>query len=175
MQTRKGWGQAKFAVTLLFLAELEISSSQPRVRGRSPSSPQPSLHAPGDEAIEGSVRLRTLWLGSQGCVPVEEALAEIPLGRDGPWRQPAEPLARLSLRGHREPVSHDAPITSSCSNIGRVSLQEPQGIGGPIVTRTDVRLEARELGRATKGPSERREAPEAEVTDLRLTDLPNGL
>jgi hypothetical protein len=26
-----------------------------------------------------------------------------------------------------------------------------------------------------KGPGERREAPEAEVADLRLTDLPNGL
>jgi hypothetical protein len=26
-----------------------------------------------------------------------------------------------------------------------------------------------------KGPGERREAPKAEVTDLRLTDLPNGL
>jgi hypothetical protein len=67
------------------------------------------------------------------------------------------------------------PITSSCSNIGRVLLQEPHGIGGPIVTRTDVRLEARRPGRTAKGPGERREAPEAEVADLRLTDLPNGL
>jgi hypothetical protein len=175
MQTRKGWGQAKFAITLLFLAELKISSSQPRVRGRSPSSPQPSLHAPRDEAIEGGVRLHTLWLGSQGCIPVEEALAEIPPGQDGPRRQPTDLPTRLSLRGYREPVSHDAPITSNCSNIGRVSLQEPHGIGGPIVTHTDVWLEARRLGRAVKGPSERRKDPETKVANLWLTDLPNGL
>jgi hypothetical protein len=136
------------------------------VRGQSPSSPQPSLHALGDEAIEGGVRLRTLWLGSQGCVPIEEALIEIPPGGDGPRRQPAEPPARLSLRGHRKPVSHDTPITSSCSNIGRVSLQELHGIGGPIITRTDVRLEARRPGHTAKGPGKHREAPEAEVADL---------
>jgi hypothetical protein len=67
------------------------------------------------------------------------------------------------------------PITSSCPNIGRVSLQEPHGIRGPIITRTNVRLEAWRPGRTTKGPDERREALEAEVADLRLTDLPNGL
>jgi hypothetical protein len=67
------------------------------------------------------------------------------------------------------------PITSSCPNIGRVSLQEPHGIRGPIVTRTDVWLEARRPGHTAKGPGERRESSEAEVTDLRLTDLPNGL
>jgi hypothetical protein len=41
--------------------------------------------------------------------------------------------------------------------------------------RSDVRLEARRPGRTAKGSGECREAPEAEVTDLRLTDLPNGL
>jgi hypothetical protein len=82
---------------------------------------------------------------------------------------------RLSLCSHREPVSHDAPITSSCPNIGCVTLQEPHGIGGPIVTRTDVCLEARRPGRTAKGPGERREAPEAEVANLRLANLPNGL
>jgi hypothetical protein len=41
--------------------------------------------------------------------------------------------------------------------------------------RTDVHLEARWPGRAAKGPSERCEAPKAEVADLRLADLPNGL
>jgi hypothetical protein len=80
MQTRKGWGQAKSALTLLFLAELKIPSSQPRARGQSPLSPQPSLHAPEDETIEGSVPLRTLWLRPQGSVPIEEALTEIPPG-----------------------------------------------------------------------------------------------
>jgi hypothetical protein len=41
--------------------------------------------------------------------------------------------------------------------------------------RTDVRLEARRPGHTAKGSGERREAPEAKVTDLRLADLPNGL
>jgi hypothetical protein len=54
-------------------------------------------------------------------------------------------------------------------------LQELHGIRGPIVTRTDVRLEARRPGRTAKGAGERHEAPEAEVADLRLADLPNGL
>jgi hypothetical protein len=67
------------------------------------------------------------------------------------------------------------PITSSCTNIGRVSLQEPHWIGGPIVTRTDVCLEARRPGRVAKGSGERCEAPKAEVANLWLTDLPNGL
>jgi hypothetical protein len=66
-------------------------------------------------------------------------------------------------------------ITSSCSNIGRVLLQEPHRIGGPLVTRTDVRLEARRPGRTEKGSGKRREALEAEVADLQLVDLPNGL
>jgi hypothetical protein len=66
-------------------------------------------------------------------------------------------------------------ITSSCPNIGRVSLQELNRIGGPIVTRTDVRPEARRPGRTSKGPGKRRKAPEAKVADLWLTDLPNGL
>jgi hypothetical protein len=82
---------------------------------------------------------------------------------------------RLSLRSHQEPVSHDAPITSSRPNIGRVTLQEPHGIRGPIVTRTDVRLEAQWPGRTAKGPDEHCKAPEAEVADLRLANLPNGL
>jgi hypothetical protein len=60
-------------------------------------------------------------------------------------------------------------------NIGHVLLQELHGIEGPIVTRTDVRLKARWPGGTAKGPGERREAPEAEVADLRLTNLPNGL
>jgi hypothetical protein len=102
-------------------------------------------------------------------------LIELPLGRDGPRGQPAEPPARLSLHSHREPVSHDTPITSSCPNISRVLLQEPHRVGGSIVTRTDVRPEARWLGRTAKGSGKRREAPEAEVADFQLTDLPNGL
>jgi hypothetical protein len=64
----------------LFLEELKVSSSRLRVGKWSPLSPQPGLHAPGDEAIKGDVHLRTLWLGSQGCIPVEEALIEIPPG-----------------------------------------------------------------------------------------------
>jgi hypothetical protein len=59
---------------------MKVPSSRPRARGWSPPSPQPSLHAPEDEAIESGVRLRTLWLRPQGSVLVEEALVEIPLG-----------------------------------------------------------------------------------------------
>jgi hypothetical protein len=141
--------------------------------GRAPPSPQPSLHAP--EAIEGSVHLRTLRLRPKGSILVEEALTEIPPGQDGFRGQPAEPLARLSFHGHREPVGHDRPIASSRSNIGRVALQEPNGIEGPIITRTDVRPEARRPSRTAKGPGERRESPEADVANLRLANLPNGL
>jgi hypothetical protein len=53
-------------------------------------------------------------------------------------------------------------------------LQELHGIGGPAVTRTSIRLEARRPRRTAKGPGERREATEAEVADLWLT-LSNGL
>jgi hypothetical protein len=67
------------------------------------------------------------------------------------------------------------PIASSCPNIGCVPLEELHGIRGPIVMRPGVWLEAWRPGRTTKGSGERREAPEAEVADLRLTDLPNGL
>jgi hypothetical protein len=55
-------------------------------------------------------------------------------------------------------------------NIGCVPPQELHGIGGPIVMRTDVWLEAWRPGCTAKGSGERREAPEAEVTDLRLAD-----
>jgi hypothetical protein len=41
--------------------------------------------------------------------------------------------------------------------------------------RHDIWLEARRPGRTAKGSGERREAPEAEVADLWLADLPNGL
>jgi hypothetical protein len=40
---------------------------------------------------------------------------------------------------------------------------------------SDVRFEARRSGRTAKGSGERREALEAEVVDLQLADLPNGL
>jgi hypothetical protein len=96
--------------------------------GQSPSSSQPSLHAPGGEAIEGGVRLRTLWLRPQGSVLVEEALAEIPPGRDGSGRQAQDPLPGLTLCGHRESVGHDAPITSSCPNGLCIPLQKLDGI-----------------------------------------------
>jgi hypothetical protein len=53
-------------------------------------------------------------------------------------------------------------------------LQELHGIEGPVVTRTNIRPEARRTRRAAKGPGERREALKAEVTDRCLT-LSNGL
>jgi hypothetical protein len=53
-------------------------------------------------------------------------------------------------------------------------LQELHRIGGPVVTRTNIRPETRRPRRATKGPGECREAPKAEVADLRLT-FSNGL
>jgi hypothetical protein len=39
----------------------------------------------------------------------------------------------------------------------------------------DIWLEARRPGHTTKGFGEHREAPEAEIADLRLANLPNGL
>jgi hypothetical protein len=53
-------------------------------------------------------------------------------------------------------------------------LQELHGIGGPVITRTNIRPEVRQPRRAAKGPGERREALIAEVTDHWLT-LSNGL
>jgi hypothetical protein len=53
-------------------------------------------------------------------------------------------------------------------------LQEFHRIEGPIVTHTNIRPEARRPRCTTKGPGERREAPEAEVADLWLT-FSNGL
>jgi hypothetical protein len=93
-----------------------------------PPSPQLCLLAPWDEAIEGSVRLRALWLRPQGSVLVEEALAEIPPGRDGPRRQTQDPPSRLILCSHREPVRHDAPIASSCTNGDGILPQKLDGI-----------------------------------------------
>jgi hypothetical protein len=145
------------------------------MKRQSPSSPQLNLCAPGDEAIEGSVCLRALWLRPQGSVLVEEALADIPPRRDGLWGQPPEPPTRLSLRGHQEPVGHDTPITSGCPNIGCVALQELDRIGSSIITRADVWPEVRRPSRTVKGPEERREALEADVADLRLTNLPDNL
>jgi hypothetical protein len=129
----------------------------------------------GDEAIERSMHLRALWLRPQGSVLVEEALAKILPRRDGLWGQPPEPPARLSLRGHREPVGHDTPIASGRPNIGCIALQELDRIGVSIITCTDVWPEARRPSRMTKGPGERREAPEADVVDLWLVNLPNVL
>jgi hypothetical protein len=67
------------------------------------------------------------------------------------------------------------PIASSYTNIGLVPLQDLHEIGGPIVTRPNVWLEARRPGRTAKGSGECREGPEAEVAELWLADLPNGL
>jgi hypothetical protein len=53
-------------------------------------------------------------------------------------------------------------------------LQELHGIGGSIVTRTDIRLEASRPRCAAKWPGERREALKAEVTGRWFT-LSNGL
>jgi hypothetical protein len=53
-------------------------------------------------------------------------------------------------------------------------LQELHGIGGSVITRTDLWPEARRPCCTAKWPSERREALEAEVTGRRRT-LSNGL
>jgi hypothetical protein len=53
-------------------------------------------------------------------------------------------------------------------------LQELHGIGGPVVTRTDLRPEGRRPCRAAKWPVERREALEAEVAGSRRA-FSNGL
>jgi hypothetical protein len=52
-------------------------------------------------------------------------------------------------------------------------LQELHGIGSPVVTRTDLRPEARRPHCAAKWPSERREALKAKVTG-RWRTLSNG-
>jgi hypothetical protein len=67
------------------------------------------------------------------------------------------------------------PITSGYPNIGCVALQELDRIGSSIITRADVWPEARRPSRTVKGPGERCEAPEADVADLRLTNLPDNL
>jgi hypothetical protein len=74
------------AVTLCSLRRRRAPFPKRRQGGDDPEAPLPYLHAPGDGAIEDGVGLRVLWLRSQGCVSAEEALAEVPPGRDGSWR-----------------------------------------------------------------------------------------
>jgi hypothetical protein len=55
------------------------------------------------------------------------------------YARPGAPApARLSLGCHHEPTSHDAPITSRRPYTSHVLLQELHGIGGSVVTRTDI-------------------------------------
>jgi hypothetical protein len=79
----------------------------------------------------------------------------------------------LSLCCHHEPTGHDTPVASRRSYGGRILLQELHGIGGSVVTRTDLRPKARRPCCAAKWPSERREALEAEVA-RRWRTLSNG-
>jgi hypothetical protein len=65
------------------------------------------------------------------------------------------------------------PVASRRPYGGRVLLQELHGIGGSVVTRTNLRSEARRPCCAAKWPGERREALEAEVA-RRWRTLSNG-
>jgi hypothetical protein len=60
-------------------------------------------------------------------------------------------------------------------DINCVALQELDGVGQSVEASRRVWPEARQPSRTTKGPGERREAPEADVADLRLVNLPDSL
>jgi hypothetical protein len=50
-----------------------------------------------------------------------------------------EPSSRRILEGHGEPVGHNTLISTRGLNDDDVELEELYGVGGPIITRADVR------------------------------------
>jgi hypothetical protein len=52
-----------------------------------------------------------------------------------------EPSSRSVLEGHGEPICHGTLISTCGLDGDDVELEEFDGVGGPVVTRADVRLE----------------------------------
>jgi hypothetical protein len=52
-----------------------------------------------------------------------------------------EPSPRRILESHRKPIGHHALISTRGLNGDDVELEELNGVGGPIITRADVRPE----------------------------------
>jgi hypothetical protein len=52
-----------------------------------------------------------------------------------------EPSSRSVLEGHGEPIGHRTLISTCGLDGDDVELEELDGVGGPIVSRADVRLE----------------------------------
>jgi hypothetical protein len=52
-----------------------------------------------------------------------------------------EPSSWSVFEGHRKPIGHRTPISTRGLDGDDVELEEFDGVCGPVVTRTDVRLE----------------------------------
>jgi hypothetical protein len=52
-----------------------------------------------------------------------------------------EPSSRSIFEGHGEPIGHRTLISTRGLDGDDIELEELDGVGGPVVTRTDVRLE----------------------------------
>jgi hypothetical protein len=51
-----------------------------------------------------------------------------------------EPSSRSVIEGHGKPIGHRTLISTRSLDGDDVELEEFDGVGGPIVTRVDVRL-----------------------------------
>jgi hypothetical protein len=56
-------------------------------------------------------------------------------------RKVHEPSSRRILEGHEKPIGHHTLISTWGLNSDDVELEELDGVGGPIITRADVRPE----------------------------------
>jgi hypothetical protein len=56
-------------------------------------------------------------------------------------RKTHEPSPRSVFEGHGKPIGHRTLISTCGLNGDDVELEEFDGVGGPVVTRTDVRVE----------------------------------
>jgi hypothetical protein len=52
-----------------------------------------------------------------------------------------KPSSRSVFEGHGKPIGHRTLISTRSLNGDDVELEEFDGVGGPVVTRADVRLE----------------------------------
>jgi hypothetical protein len=52
-----------------------------------------------------------------------------------------EPSSRSVFEGHGKPIGHRTLISTRGLDGDNVELEKSDGVGGPVVTRTDVRLE----------------------------------
>jgi hypothetical protein len=93
-------------------------------------------------ALELTHRLEVILRGGAlicGHEIGDELSTQILLRGNGLMQKVHEPSSRRILEGPREPVSHDALISTRGLNDDDVELEELDGVGCPVVTRADIR------------------------------------